>query len=652
MPAADRQIVRVDGRSISLGSLDKVMYPADGFTEAHVLDYYARVAWALVPLTAGRPVTRKRWVHGVGTPDSPQPSFFAKQLEPGAPDWLPTVAIDHTDRRIVYPLIEDTAGLVWIVRSGALELHVPQWRWTGAGRSPDRMVIDLDPGPGTGLAEAATVALLVREILTGMGLDPLPVTSGAKGIHVYTRVRAGMTTDAVSAVAHELARALEADHPDLVVSDMAKSRRIGKVLVDWSQNAGGKTTVAPYSLRGTWSPAVAAPRTWDELASPDLRQLRPDEVLERLGTHGDLLAPLHDGRTAPERATAEPGVVPRPAPPAPADRAARSGTLPMLPSPLSGAPDPAHEWAVEMKWDGARTIATVDGDAVRLTSRTGLDVTAAYPELQALAAAVGAPAVLDGEIVAFDARGRPDFGRLQTRMGRSRAADARRAAASTPLAFLAFDLLELDRLSLAERPWAERRAALERTVTAGDVVRLPPVVVIANDAAAITAALRSSRERGLEGIVLKRTDSTYRPGSRTTDWLKVKFEEHVEVVVGGWWPGTAPEGLGSLLVGVFRPDGSLHLAGRVGTGFTSRERRRILERLAPLERTVDPFADASADALRDVRFVEPTLVGEVRFTGWTRSGHLRHPSWRGWREDRTSDELLAAARADEAGRTP
>jgi len=182
--------------------------------------------------------------------------------------------------------VNDLATLVWLAQQDALELHAPQWRFgrDGTPRTPDRLVLDLDPGEGAGLPECVEVAKLARAILRDMGLDPMPVTSGSKGVHLYAALDGRRSSDQVSALAKELARALESDHPDLVVSDMKKTLRGGKVLVDWSQNNGSKTTVVPYSLRGREHPTVAAPRTWRELSSPTLRQLEFTEVLERLAT--------------------------------------------------------------------------------------------------------------------------------------------------------------------------------------------------------------------------------------------------------------------------------------------------------------------------------------------------------------------------------
>lgn len=283
------QMVDVDGRRLRLTSLDKVMYPETGMTKGEMIAYYAEIAPAMLPHLAGRPITRKRWVNGVGTPQHPEQAFFEKHLEEHAPDWIRRGVQHHSDGDKSYPMADSRATLVWLAQMGAIELHVPQWRFTPAGDqgNPDRMVFDLDPGEGMGLPECAEVARMVRGILAGMELDAVPVTSGSKGIHLYAALDGSQTSEQVSAVAHELAKALEADHPDLVVSSMKKSIRGGRVLIDWSQNNGKKTTIAPYSLRGRFRPTVAAPRTWEELDDPDLRHLEADEVVALVAGRGD-----------------------------------------------------------------------------------------------------------------------------------------------------------------------------------------------------------------------------------------------------------------------------------------------------------------------------------------------------------------------------
>src|SRR6478736_2244320 len=296
----DEQVVRVGGRRLRLTNLEKVLYPETGTTKGEVIDYYSRIAPLLIPHVIGRPVTRLRWPEGVA-----ESSFFAKDLERGAPDWVHRMPIPHSTGAKDYPLIGDAATLVYLAQVASLELHVPQWRFDADGGrgNADRLVLDLDPGPGVGLAECAEVARWARDILHGMGLEPFPVTSGSKGIHLYAALPGTQTSDQVTAVARELARAIEADHPELVVSQMAKVQRAGRVFIDWSQNNGAKTTIAPYSMRGRSRPTVAAPRTWDELDDPGLDHLLFDEVLARVDSIGDPLAALGfhaGGRDAPD----------------------------------------------------------------------------------------------------------------------------------------------------------------------------------------------------------------------------------------------------------------------------------------------------------------------------------------------------------------
>lgn len=301
-----RQVVQVDGRRLTLSNLDKVLYPEAGVTKGDVQRYFMAVADVLVPQAAMRPATRKRWPDGVGTVKEPLQAFFRKDLEDSAPTWVPRMPLKHSDHTNVYPLVNERAVLAWFGQVAALEIHVPQWRFLpdGTVENPDRMVLDLDPGPGTGLLECAELARMCRDILSGMGLAAVPVTSGSKGIHVYAALDGSYTSDQVSAVAKELARSLEADHPDLAVSDMKKSLREGKVLIDWSQNSRSKTTVCPYSLRGRAWPNVAAPRTWEELEDPNLSHLDMFAVMERVAEGIDPIAHLGlDLDAQPESAT-------------------------------------------------------------------------------------------------------------------------------------------------------------------------------------------------------------------------------------------------------------------------------------------------------------------------------------------------------------
>ena len=293
-PQGEVQMVEVAGRRMRLTSLDKVLYPSTGTTKAEVIDYLVRVSEPLLAQLADRPVTRIRWPHGVGNPQQ----FFEKNAPPGVPGWLRTVKVPVGDGTITYPLLDDVGSLVWAGNLSALELHTPQWRVgpRGAPRHPDRLVIDLDPGPGAGLAECSALAVRVAERLADDGMESFPVTSGGKGLQLYAPVSGAQGADVVREYARRLAESLSAQTPRDVTATMTKAVRQGKVLLDWSQNHAAKTTITPYSLRGRDLPTVAAPRSWDELGD-GLRQLRYDEVLARLDDEGDLLAAAADAPT-------------------------------------------------------------------------------------------------------------------------------------------------------------------------------------------------------------------------------------------------------------------------------------------------------------------------------------------------------------------
>ncbi|RXR26186.1 ATP-dependent DNA ligase [Oerskovia turbata] len=851
------QTVSVGGHRLKLTNLDKVLYPATGTTKGEVLAYLAAVADALLPHTSNRPATRKRWPNGVEGP-----VFFQKNLDAGTPSWVRRRTIVHKDHTNDYPLVNDLATLTWLGQIAALEIHVPQWQFgrTGIQKNPDRLVLDLDPGEGAGLPECAEVARLARDVLRGMGLDPLPVTSGSKGIHLYAALDGRQTTDEVSAVAHELARHLEAEHPDLVVSDMKKALRAGKVLVDWSQNNGSKTTIAPYSLRGRAHPTVAAPRTWDELDDPDLAQLDKDQVVERVERMGDPLAALTAGHLAsleptPERmatfarkgaapsggqgtgpdgephhrdeptdsgprrdrletyrakrdASKTPEPVPEEVAPTsqgnsfviqehharrlhwdfrlehdgvlvswalprgeptdpkqnhlavqtedhPLAYGAFEGTIPAgeygggevtiwdagtyelekwrddeevivtlhgeqhgtrrlalirtgghgggrgggkgeennwlihlmaprdaglaAPHPSrSGAPaqkppepdEPASaalprpmlatagtvealtaegdpdDWAYEMKWDGFRVVAQVTagaaGPVVRLVSRSGKDMTVTYPELADLASRVRAeelPVVVDGEIVALDARGRPSFRRLQQRANLTKAGDVAAARAKVGVELMLFDVLSVGGRSVVRRTYDERREILEGLVDGSGIVHVPPA--FDGD---LAGAVATSRRLGLEGVVAKRRTSTYTAGRRSRSWIKVKHSHSQEVVVVGWRPGHGDRShlVGSLLLAVPDDEG-LRYVGRVGSGFTEKDRRDLVTRLGRIERVTNPALDVPAADASDARWVTPHLVGEVDHADWTSTaegdGRLRHAVWRGWRPDRSPEDV-------------
>jgi bifunctional non-homologous end joining protein LigD len=308
---------------------------------------------------------------------------------------------------------------------------------------------------------------------------------------------------------------------------------------------------------------------------------------------------------------------------------ARTATLPR---------DDEH-WAFEVKWDGVRAICHSEPGRLRLHSRNLLDITPRYPEVGRLNRALSHHrAVLDGEVVALDAEGRPSFGALQRRMHVSSETAVRRLAKETPVTYVIFDLLWLDGRSLMDLPYTERRARLaELELGDGGRWRVPDYVVGHGE-----QLLAATEKQGLEGVIAKRLDSTYEPGRRTPSWLKIKNTSRQEVVIGGWVPGDGKrrDRIGALLAGVRDDDGSLRHIGRVGTGFTEAELDRLAEKLRPLEREDSPFAPGGPKIPRGAVFAEPELVAEVEFREWTDGGQLRAPSYKGLRDDKPAELVV------------
>jgi bifunctional non-homologous end joining protein LigD len=290
-----RQRVHIEGRQLEVSNLDKVLFPEVAFTKAQVIDYYVRIAPVLLPHVANRPVTFTRWPNGVDGQ-----AFFEKNNARHAPAWVHTVTVPSPGssrgrETLDMVLLTAVPDLVWSANLAALEVHVPQWQVDDEGRAqlPDLLVLDLDPGPGTGVVECAQVAHRLRERLAADGLDPVVKTSGSKGLQVYAPIVAA-DKDHPSRYAKALAQELSRETPEEVVWRMEKALRPGKVLVDWSQNNTAKTTVAPYSLRARPLATVSTPLSWAEVdalveeGDPESVRFRTDDVLARVEEHGDL----------------------------------------------------------------------------------------------------------------------------------------------------------------------------------------------------------------------------------------------------------------------------------------------------------------------------------------------------------------------------
>ena len=322
MAGSDDVVTSVDGRVLSLSNLDKVLYPAAGYTKAEVINYYLRIAPVILPHLTDRALTRLRFPDGVpadaptgaggGSTPPAQGAFWEKNAPAGTPDWVRRQLVGTSDGVIDYVVADEPATMVWLANLAALELHAPQWT-IGSGRPneegvldlpgddprpgdplADRVVVDLDPGAGMTIVETARAALLVAGAMAEDGLLPVPQSSGSKGMQLYAAIAPSPCRDAwvyVKRLNGQLAKAA----PDLFVAAMSVQRRAGRIYVDYNQDLAARNTIAPYSMRGRALPSVATPLTWDEVgAVRDADDLRftPDQVLDRVAEHGDLAADL------------------------------------------------------------------------------------------------------------------------------------------------------------------------------------------------------------------------------------------------------------------------------------------------------------------------------------------------------------------------
>jgi bifunctional non-homologous end joining protein LigD len=287
-------VVDIEGKHLKLSNLDKVLYPAAGFTKGQVIDYYVRVAPVLIPHIAGHPLTLKRYPEGVD-----HPFFFEKNAPKHRPDWVKTAPIwsEGNNREVNYILPNDLPTLVWVANLASIELH-PSLSLAKDIDCPTMMVFDLDPGPPANIVQCSQVAVWLRTIFDYFGLQSFPKTSGSKGLQIYVPLHTPTSYDVTKPFAHAIARLLEDEHRDLVVSDMKKTLRVGKVLVDWSQNDEHKTTVSVYSLRARERPTVSTPVKWEEVElalkkkDASLLVFEAKKVLERVEKMGDLFEPV------------------------------------------------------------------------------------------------------------------------------------------------------------------------------------------------------------------------------------------------------------------------------------------------------------------------------------------------------------------------
>ncbi|HWP24665.1 MAG TPA: non-homologous end-joining DNA ligase [Candidatus Binatia bacterium] len=830
--------VKIGGKTLALSNLEKVLFPKTGFTKGQVIDYYAQVSHYLIPHLKDRPITLNRLPNGVTGE-----RFYEKRAPTHTPAWVKTFPVSSEGGAVIdYILINDLPTLIWTANLANLEMH-PFLAKAPRLERPTMVIFDLDPGHDADILLACEAAFLVKDLLDRLDLRSFVKVSGSKGIHVHVPLNTKVTYEATRPFARSIALSLATDHPKLIVSEMPKSRRIGKVLIDWSQNSEHKSTVAVYSLRAHIDgPFVAMPIEWQELdkalRSKDRAALffDPQAALGRVKKSGDPFAPLlrlkqtlpkpflkmmsadppsgalesyrrkRDFAKTPEPPPSAPrsrpgdghlfvvqkhaarrlhydfrlelggtlkswavpkgppyelherrlavavedhpleyarfeGVIPKgeygggtvmvwdigtyeliegsyekgklhvvlhgkklrgewilvkgrdrsgkdnvwflikggrslPRPsPRQEDSSALSGRSmaeiaqvrdavwhggeggaqaalllddppapdieslprakvefipPMLAASVSQLPQNTSQWTYEMKLDGYRCLAGKDSRGVRLWSRRGHLFNEDFPAIAQACARLPDETLLDGEVVALDAEGRPSFNLLQHQRSRARA-----------IRFYAFDILVYRGRSLLGLALAERRRLLSRALRGASA----DIQLSASFEAEPADLIRTAKEFGFEGIIAKRQRSLYKPGKRTDDWVKYKINRSQELVVGGYTPGHPFD---ALLVGYHEGE-KLYFAAKVRNGFVQRVRREVFQKLKPLVTDKCPFANLpekrrtpwalTRAEMKNCVWVEPRLVAQIQFTEWTPDGHLRGPSFAGLREDKDPREV-------------
>ena len=624
---ADAQTIEVEGphgpRQVRLSSPDRLMWPDAGITKGDLAAYVSAVGVPLLHAIADRPVTLQRFPEGIEGEE-----FYQKNPPKGMPEWVRTVMCRYpSGRRHSQVVVDEVATALWAVQMNAVTFHPWPVR-TADNDNPDELRIDLDPQPGRGFADAVEAAHALREVLTEVGLTGWAKTSGNRGVHVFARIA---PTHEFLDVRHGvigIARELERRLPDLVTTSWWKEERGERVFVDFNQACRDRTIASAYSPRPLPGAPVSMPVTWAELRAvapgdftiltvPDVLADRGDAWADIGGAVGDVSAAiaLWD-RDVDERGLGElnfppdypkmPGEPPRvqpskrrgdkadgdymrPKAERDADEREAWGMpvvppiAPMLAKAVKGiAALQGRDVSFEPKWDGFRSIIFRSGDRVEIGSRNEKPMTRYFPEVvEAALANLPERCVVDGEIIVVTPGGdRLDFDLLSQRIHPA-ASRVKKLSCETPARFVAFDLLALGEEDLTERPFRERRSALEQALAgAAAPIHLTPATTDRDLAARWFTEFEGA---GLDGLVAKELDGTYEPDKRTMS--KIKHERTADCVVAGYRTHKSGDHLiGSLLLGIHGPDGELRSVGVIGA-FPMARRRELFEELQPLVTT-------------------------------------------------------------------
>jgi bifunctional non-homologous end joining protein LigD len=530
-------------QKVSLTNLQKMFWPEDRITKRDLLQYYADISPFLLPHLAGRAMVMKRYPDGAAGP-----FFFQKRAPDPRPKWIPICTIPHPSASLVkFPVIQDLAGLLWVVNLGCIDLNPWYARCDDTDR-PDYLHFDLDPTPQANFKQVLEAALLVRDALAKLKIPSFPKTTGSRGVHVYVPILRGPLQKQVWTFAKALAKQMESAYPKIITAEHKVAKRPPRhILVDYNQNAWGRTLASVYSVRPKPHATVSAPVTWQEVEQGiKIEDFRLDNMLDRVKDVGDLFRPLLLQKKPGESGPASmklPLAIP---------------FAPMEAKVASELPT-GSQWDYEPKWDGFRCLAFRNEKDVQLQSKAGRPLTRYFPEVvAALLKSSAGKFVLDGELI-VPIQGRLSFDHLLQRI---HPASSRVAMLSKthPAQLVVFDLLvDEDSASLVSQPLEERRRRLE-AFHAAHLAKTGGIRLSrATRSRAVAQGWLESMRGQLDGIVAKRIDQPYISGERAM--LKIKTIRSADCVVGGFRYGSGKQVVGSLLLGLYDEGGLFNHAG-------------------------------------------------------------------------------------------
>ncbi len=613
---------KVGDKKIRLSSLDKILYTKQSISKAEVIEYYLKISEQFLHFNSNRPLTLIRFPNGID-----EASFYAKEAPDWKPDWLDTVMIEHTDETIKYPVINTAADLIWLVNISALEFHPMQMN-INLFNSPEYMVFDLDPDPQQKFKELVLIAKELRAFLEDKGFVVFVKTSGGKGLHLFVPIMPNVTHETMVIYVRELASEFVKQFPKHTTLNLSKEKRKSKILIDIFRNHRSHSTVAPYSLRGKTNAPVSFPFHWDfmdDLPSSQFFTLK--NIDHQLVDHQDVWSEFYNVAvdiSSSKHAIPKSEIISM----TNRDKAVSSLTVPV--HMLAGVIKEIsfeEKYIYEVKWDGIRVFIMKDFDSLKVISRSGRDISAAFPEIVKDASRHIATdqVILDAELVCLDTNGKPIFADVISRMHSKSVLKN-----SKPSYAYIFDCLVWDGKRLAHKTLLERYSYLKNINFASSSLRLSQHF---EDGQAL---LDAAKKMELEGIMLKNKKSTYQEGQRTADWLKFKFRASMTCTIIGFTEGNGD-----------RKDlfGSLHLItieneefvyrGRVGTGFNQTKMKSILNLLKNLIVNQKPIR-LKVEEENKTTWTQALLQCEVQYASITSNNTLREPVFLHLREDLAS----------------